>query len=537
MINHFNRFSLLFSAILISAATFFIVPTVALAQEGDGIDEAPEEVVIVPDLEANAGKDRNVVIGRTVLFDASNTVGIVDQEKTEFFWDFGDGTKAEGIDATHAYNETRTFRVNLRVVRTNEDGSTTESEDEILVAVQDRLVILIADQSVSENKITELQAYGEARGTLVIPIRDTGVNQDYLSVQQLAQKLLEQEEDLVASDMIVTWTTGGVGLNALIELSRVAALSGRSLEGFGFTSKAIVTVANSQALSATSRLAQTTFESIQPRYIVVSSENILDDAIAAGTADTLEPLLPGIDAEYQVVTPYTERGLQKLSPVNFMSYAMNYMINHGVPVNSLFLILMLPVMATIIASARQLVGIKAFGIFAPTVIALSFLATGIKFGVTVFFAVIILGTLARIIARRFKIMYLPRMATVLSLLALAIFAMFYVASAFGQTGFVAISIFPILIMTVVTEHFVSVQIASGYKTAFKLTLETLVLSIIGYYIADWTWFKSTILAFPELILLTLVVNYIIGKFSGLRISEYIRFRKVLKKSRDVQGSK
>ena len=56
----------------------------------------------------------------------------------------------------------------------------------------------------------------------------------------------------------------------------------------------------------------------------------------------------------------------------------------------------------------------------------------------------------------------------------------------------------------------------------------MILSIIGFLLADWVLFKTTMLAYPELILLTLIINYLVGKFAGLRLMELIRFRKVFK---------
>lgn len=522
------------------------IPFGAFAQDAanpdEGLDvetaEAFEDVAIAAEnqpLVAVAGKDRNVVVGHTVLFDGSGTTPSTD-DTISYRWDFGDGSTAIGVDAAHVYDQSGTYRVQLVAERVSDDGIVERSTDEIFVSVQDQLVLLVTDQSVTVEEIQSLQEYGLTQGVLVVPIRDSGVDQDYLVVQQLAQQILEQEEDLISSDMIITWTTGDVGLNALVEVVRVAGLNDRAIEDFRLGSKTIVAVANGQALSASARFAQRAYQSLQPSYIVVADEDILDDAVAAASPEALEQALPISDATYQLITPYTERGLGNIGPFNFMSHAMAYMINNGVPANSLFLILMLPVLATIIAIGRQFVGIKAFGIFAPTVIALSFLATGLKYGLAIFAVVTIVGTLARLFARKLRIMYMPRMAIVLSIVAMSIFLMFLIGAYTDRVGFIAISIFPILIMTVLTEHFISVQIEQGVGTAVKLTLETLALSIIGFWIADWTWLRTTILAYPELILLTFVINYALGKFTGLRLTEYLRFRNVFKAMSNAKKS-
>lgn len=520
-----------FVMLVATISLFFIAawPSSCVAQQAEGSNSVVVSTESLP-LKANAGEDRNIIAGRTVLFDASATVGPINQQ-LEYKWEFGDGSLGEGIDVAYTYHASGTYRAILTVTSQND-----VSTDEVIVSVQDKIVVLITDQSVSSERLEEIQRDGLTQGVLVVPIRDSGVNQDYLTIQNLAQQILDNKDDIIAADIIVTWTQGNVGLNSLVELSRISTFGDNQLKNFGFGTKAIVAI-NDQSLIASFKSAETTFQSIQPAYIIVSDSKILDDVIRIGDAENLRTGVSGTDADYQIINAYSSRGLGNLSPINFMSWAMNYMINKGVPINSLYLILMLPIMATIIAAGRQMVGIKAFGIFAPTVIALSFLATGIKYGVAVFVAIIIIGTIARLIARKFRLLYLPRMAIVLSILALSIFTMFFIGALFNKTGFIAISIFPILIMTVLTEHFVSVQIEQGYRTAIRLTIETLSLSLVGYFIGDWTTFKTTILAYPELILLTFVVNYLMGKFSGLRLTEYFRFREVFKNMNHAKRKK
>jgi uncharacterized membrane protein len=84
-------------------------------------------------------------------------------------------------------------------------------------------------------------------------------------------------------------------------------------------------------------------------------------------------------------------------------------------------------------------------------------------------------------------------------------------------------------MITLVEKFVSVQIEKGDKTALILAFETLIISIAGFYIASWDFLRTALLSYPWLILMTIPINIIIGKWTGLRVSEYIRFRNILKK--------
>jgi len=205
------------------------------------------------------------------------------------------------------------------------------------------------------------------------------------------------------------------------------------------------------------------------------------------------------------------------------------MINQGVPQETVILLLMLPIVATVIAFARQVIGIKGFGIYTPLIISFAFLATGLKYGLAFFITILLVGTLVRFLVKRLRLLYLPRMAIVLTVVALAILILFLEGAYSGRLGLIAASIFAILIMITLVEKFVAAQIQRGAREAIVLTSETLILSVISYWIISWPWLQNLVFHFPLwAILATVIINIFLGKWTGLRLSEYFRFREVIK---------
>lgn len=216
--------------------------------------------------------------------------------------------------------------------------------------------------------------------------------------------------------------------------------------------------------------------------------------------------------------------MENISPI------INFFIAEGIPFETVILILMLPIIATFIAFLRQVVGIKAFGIYTPLIITFAFLATnGLKYGIVIFLVVVLSGMLMRLILKPLRLLYLPRVAIMLSLVAMIVLFMLTLGGNLRRTGLASVSIFPILIMITLVEKFVAVQIEKGNKTAIILTLETLFISVVGFYIASWRGLIILISTWPWVVLLTLPINFFLGKWTGLRLSEYLRFREILKK--------
>lgn len=216
--------------------------------------------------------------------------------------------------------------------------------------------------------------------------------------------------------------------------------------------------------------------------------------------------------------------------INNISPLLQFFIQKGVPFETVRLIFMLPIIATFIAFLRQVVGIKAFGIYTPLIVTFAFLATnGLKYGIAIFVTVILVGMIMRFVLKPFRLLYLPRVAIMLSVVAFLILAMLVAGGALKRTGLASVSIFPILIMITLVEKFIAVQIEKGDKTAIILAFETLAISIMGYYIASWGVLIRLLSVFPWIIILTIPINIFLGKWTGLRIQEYFRFKDVMKK--------
>jgi len=213
-----------------------------------------------------------------------------------------------------------------------------------------------------------------------------------------------------------------------------------------------------------------------------------------------------------------------------MSDIIQFIASQGVSIETIYLILALPFIATLIAAFRQLIGIKSFGIYTPLVLTFAFLAMGIKYGLAIFIVIFITGTAVRYILKNFRLLYMPRMAIALTVISLAILALLAAGGYFQRTGLASASILPILILITLIEKFISTQVEKGFRTAALLSIETLAISIAGYYFIVWEQFKNLVLEHPEYILLLFIINIFLGRWTGIRLSEYLRFREVIKNS-------
>lgn len=77
------------------------------------------------------------------------------------------------------------------------------------------------------------------------------------------------------------------------------------------------------------------------------------------------------------------------------------------------------------------------------------------------------------------------------------------------------------------ETFIDLQSGRSAGEARTLIFQTLVLAILTSLILGWESLQRTVLLWPELIFFGLaVVDLFMGKYTGLRLSEYFLFRRV-----------
>ncbi len=228
-----------------------------------------------------------------------------------------------------------------------------------------------------------------------------------------------------------------------------------------------------------------------------------------------------------------DQKLGDIWPKNPIKYAIRNAVASGVPANTIVLLLLLPIVAFVIAFARNVVGIRGFGIFLPAALSVVLVATGPVVGIGLFLAIVAISTLVRLILRtlKVKLQYLPRMAFILWAVVVGVLGILFLAPILKYSQLSNVSIFAVLILILLAEDFIRVQLGKSVKTALNLTAETLILSLISYLFLTLRPLQNYVLLNPEISLLaTGALDILLAKYSGLRLMEFYRFRKLINNS-------
>lgn len=204
-------------------------------------------------------------------------------------------------------------------------------------------------------------------------------------------------------------------------------------------------------------------------------------------------------------------------------------VDRGVAANTMVLLLMLPLVATIVSVLHYVVGLSGYGIFIPTMIAVVFLATGILGGVLLFATVLIVSIVSNYLLKRFKLHFWPARSINLLFISVGTFGLMIGTSYLEVLDISKISIFPVLFMILLVEEFSRTQLAKSKKEAFSLTLGTLVLAVAGALVMGVRGVQEWVIGQPEItLLIVLVVNLLVGSYTGIRLMEIKRFAKAIR---------
>lgn len=513
-----------FSCLLVLFLLLF--PWLCFAQTEEEIETSDEEVVAEAEKEAERKlqaviQAENIVeAGKTIIFDASQTTPTYPGQELSYEWHFGDGNRQQGIDVVHSYRDPGDYQVTL-VVRDPDGNSDTVTTD---VFVYKKLILLITDNVEQSSKISRLVERARKDHSIYIKLIESYDSvSEFLAEEALTKKLTESLKDFKKTNLVVVWTKGSVGLTVLSHFKQVAAE-----QKVDFSDKGVVFIYDG-SLSTVSNIAKGTFKTIKPQKIVLTRQEAVWPLMESDTLDSFISILGERGINFKVV----DKSLG-IGPFNFMSFLVNFMIDRGIPSNSIKLILMLPIIATVVAFMKQVVGVTTLGVYMPSILALSFIALDIKYGLFILLIILLIGTLFRLFLRRHRLLYIPRVAIILTTVSLTILGILLLGAYFDIAQLVSISIFPMLIMSTLVEKFVSIQTDRGLKSALLLITETLLVAVLCYYIAEWDYLKTLMLGHPELIFIFLLINIGLGRWTGLRLFEYARFRELISKSEEEE---
>jgi len=221
-----------------------------------------------------------------------------------------------------------------------------------------------------------------------------------------------------------------------------------------------------------------------------------------------------------------------------LSTFLQYLIVNGVPEYTVVLMLFLPLLATTVTFSRYILGIKSLTIYASLLLtfALYELARNSNGSIDTFRAIVHGGTLIFVttviayifqsLTKEMRMHYLAKVTLILTSVCVAVLFLMYAFIQFYNRTFVNLNPLAIVIIILVIDIFMKGYLRKGPEKSAYLIIQTVGISYALFFIMSQIEIKDFLLAHPEVVLYSVLVNIFIGKWKGFRWSEYLRFKNI-----------
>jgi hypothetical protein len=187
-------------------------------------------------------------------------------------------------------------------------------------------------------------------------------------------------------------------------------------------------------------------------------------------------------------------------------------------------LLLVPFGILVIVILRNFVGLSSFGTFAPVLIALAFRETELLKGILLFVLIVSLGLVFRFYLERLRMLLVPRLAAVVTIVVLLMTGISILSDRMGAETGLSVSLFPMVIISMVIERMSIVWEERGAGTAIREGFGSLALAALTYLVMTIDVLAYWVTVFPEINLVVLGLIVALGRYTGLRLSELLRFR-------------
>jgi hypothetical protein len=187
-------------------------------------------------------------------------------------------------------------------------------------------------------------------------------------------------------------------------------------------------------------------------------------------------------------------------------------------------IMTIPIGVFMLVVLRNLIGLRGVGTFMPVLIALAFRQTHLVWGVALFTAVLAAGLLVRLYFENLKLLLVSRLAAIVMFVILFLAALTVLSEKLNFEPGLSVALFPLVILTMTIERVSVIWDESGAGEAIKLAAFSLIIAAVCYMLMSAPPVQHLFFAFPEMILVLMGLTLLIGRYTGYRLVELVRFQ-------------
>jgi hypothetical protein len=147
--------------------------------------------------------------------------------------------------------------------------------------------------------------------------------------------------------------------------------------------------------------------------------------------------------------------------------------------------------------------------------------------------VLTVTVLIRIPLNKIGLLHTPKLAVMMIVVIMSFIGLTVISNFLNIDTFSALNsaaLLPIAILTITSERLAITIEEEGFKHTILIMIQTLFVMSASFLVMSSVAIQALLIAFPELILGVVSMNLFIGSWTGIRLSEMVRFRELYHES-------
>ncbi len=228
-----------------------------------------------------------------------------------------------------------------------------------------------------------------------------------------------------------------------------------------------------------------------------------------------------------------------------ISHSIEFLKTLEVSPDIIYLPLILPFLGLFLAFSKIIIGMNTPNSYVPLTVVITSFFIGPLLSITTLIVCLIVGYFMKYIIVEFKLHSNVKTSLILSLLSIIFILLlpFYPSSlVFQGINYSLLICYGIFLISLINEKYLSFKITkSNLISDLKIIFSTILFSFITYLILggkivtgsqyfDFPYLKDLVMGLPEIVLVAILLTALIGRYTGLRLTELWRFRKLIFKN-------
>ena len=186
--------------------------------------------------------------------------------------------------------------------------------------------------------------------------------------------------------------------------------------------------------------------------------------------------------------------------------------------------LLVPLGALVVVLLRVFIGLRTSGTFMPILIAMAFMQTTLVTGLLMFIVIVSIGLVIRSYLSTLNLLLVARISAVVIVVIIIMSFMSILSFKMGLQGVLTVTFFPMIILAWTIERMSILWEEEGPKEVVIQGGGSLLVASLAYFVMSNELIGQITFNFPELLLVVLALIILMGRYSGYRLSELIRFK-------------